>query len=82
MHRIIPSKEIGLSSMHNLIINKSIKGIIILIMIIESAWVYIALLYVVVYFDSFTFLPQILPERNILVWGVYRQFQHKSAGAR
>lgn len=47
MHRIIPSKEIGLSSMHNLIINKSIKGIIILIMIIESAWVYIALFYVV-----------------------------------
>lgn len=82
MHRIIPSKEIGLSSMHNLIINKSIKGIIILIMIIESAWVYIALLYVVVYFDSFTFLPQILLERNILVWRVYRQFQHKSAGAR
>lgn len=79
MHRIIPSKEIGLSSMHNLIINKSIKGIIILIMIIESAWVYIALLYVVVYFDSFTFLPQIL---NILVWGVYRQFRHKAAGSR
>lgn len=33
MHRIIPSKEIGLSSMHNLTINKSIKGIIILIIL-------------------------------------------------
>lgn len=45
MHRIIPSKEIGLSSMHNLIINKSIKGIIILIMIIESGFI-LAVLYV------------------------------------
>lgn len=47
MYRIILLKEIGLFSMYNLIINKSIKGIIILIMIIESVWVYIVLLYVV-----------------------------------
>lgn len=47
MYRIILLKEIGLFSMYNFIINKSIKGIIILIMIIESVWVYIALLYVV-----------------------------------
>lgn len=47
MYRIILLKEIGLFSMYNLIINKSIKCIIILIMIIESVWVYIVLLYVV-----------------------------------
>lgn len=46
MYRIILLKEIGLFSMYNLIINKSIKGIIILIMIIESGFI-LVVLYVV-----------------------------------